>query len=196
MVDEVVELLRARHLVVDLTVGAGGHAEALLRSGVERVVGLDRDPDAVGIARERLAPFAERARVVEGRFSELDVLPALEGVDGVLYDLGLSSMQLDRAERGFSYRKDAPLDMRMGGEGPTAADLVNTLSERDLADLIYRFRLPLSEAILLGFLAMMPLTNVTAIDNDNSMWIYFQNLLQPIQSRFAVINTLLKIHIQ
>jgi 16S rRNA (cytosine1402-N4)-methyltransferase len=139
MVREVVELLRARHLVLDLTVGAGGHAEALLRSGVERVVGLDRDPEAVRAAGERLAAFGERARVQEGRFAELDAIDGLEGLDGVLYDLGTSSMQLDHAERGFSYRRDAPLDMRMGDEGPTAAELVNTLGERDLADLIFRY---------------------------------------------------------
>jgi len=139
MVGEVVELLSGCHLVLDLTVGAGGHSEALLRSGVDRVVGLDRDPEAVRSARERLRTFGDRARVVEARFSELDEVAVFEGVDGVLYDLGLSSMQVDQAERGFSYRQDAPLDMRMGSEGPTAADLVNTLSERDLADLIYRY---------------------------------------------------------
>ena len=142
LVDEVVRLLAGRRAVVDVTVGAGGHAEALLDAGVERVVGLDRDPEAIDLARERLAARGERFRAVPGVFSELDL--ALDApVDGVLYDLGVSSMQLDRPERGFSYRRDAPLDMRMGPgadeEGPTAADLVNTLSERELADVIFRF---------------------------------------------------------
>jgi 16S rRNA (cytosine1402-N4)-methyltransferase len=145
LLDQVVGLLSERSTVLDVTVGAGGHAEALLEAGVDRVVGLDRDPDALAIARDRLGAYGERFRAVAGVFSELDPeILALDGpVDGVLYDLGVSSMQLDRPERGFSYRQDAPLDMRMGPgagpDGPTAADLVNTLSQRDLADLIFRF---------------------------------------------------------
>jgi 16S rRNA (cytosine1402-N4)-methyltransferase len=138
MVDEVVGLLGGRELVVDLTLGAGGHAEALLRAGVATVVGLDRDPRAMSIARDRLAGFGDRVRLAQGRFSD----PSSLGVDragGVLYDLGVSSMQLDEAERGFSYRADAPLDMRMDPDGPTAAEIVNRSSERELADLIYRF---------------------------------------------------------
>jgi 16S rRNA (cytosine1402-N4)-methyltransferase len=143
MVAEVVGLLGGRRVVLDLTLGAGGHAAALLDDGVERIIGFDRDADALAIAQERLAAYGDRVRVVHARFSELDEVP--DGpVDGVLYDLGLSSMQLDHAERGFSYRVDAPLDMRMG-EGPgetesdTAADLVNDLPERELADLIFRY---------------------------------------------------------
>jgi 16S rRNA (cytosine1402-N4)-methyltransferase len=143
MVAEVVGLLGGRRVVLDLTLGAGGHAAALLDDGVERIIGFDRDAEALAIAQERLAAYGDRVRVVHARFSELDEVP--DGpVDGVLYDLGLSSMQLDHAERGFSYRVDAPLDMRMG-EGPgetesdTAADLVNDLPERELADLIFRY---------------------------------------------------------
>ena len=145
LVDEVVRLLSGRRTVLDVTVGAGGHAEALLEDGVERVVGVDRDPDALALARARLAGLGDRFRAVAAVFSELEDAPLeLEGpLDGVLYDLGVSSMQLDRAERGFSFRSEAPLDMRMGpgaGEpGPTAAHLVNTLPERELADLIFRF---------------------------------------------------------
>jgi 16S rRNA (cytosine1402-N4)-methyltransferase len=145
MVAEVVGLLGGRRVVLDLTLGAGGHAAALLDDGVERIIGVDRDADALAIAQERLAVYGDRVRVVHARFSELDELPG-GPVDGVLYDLGLSSMQLDRADRGFSYRLDAPLDMRMGeghsekqGEGETAADLVNGLPERELADLIFRY---------------------------------------------------------
>jgi 16S rRNA (cytosine1402-N4)-methyltransferase len=143
LVDEVLRLLGGRGTVLDVTVGAGGHAEALLDAGVERVVGIDRDPEALAIARERLASRGDRFRAVAALFSELDESDlGLEAPpDGVLYDLGVSSMQLDRAERGFSYRRDAPLDMRMGagrGEpGPMAADLVNTLPERDLADVLF-----------------------------------------------------------
>jgi 16S rRNA (cytosine1402-N4)-methyltransferase len=145
LVDAVVSYFAGRRTVLDVTVGAGGHAEALLEAGVEAVIGLDRDPEALDLARQRLARHGDRFRAVASMFSELDEEAlALDGpVDGVLYDLGVSSMQLDRAERGFSFRGDAPLDMRMGpgagDEGPSAADLVNTLPERELADLIFRF---------------------------------------------------------
>jgi 16S rRNA (cytosine1402-N4)-methyltransferase len=136
LVDVVTDFLGGRDTVVDMTVGAGGHAEALLAHGVRQVIGVDRDPEALSIAAERLAPFGDRLRLVRSTFAEVD----LEGpVDGVLFDLGVSSMQLDRAGRGFGYRQDGPLDMRMGGEGPTAADLVNELPEEELANLIFEF---------------------------------------------------------
>jgi 16S rRNA (cytosine1402-N4)-methyltransferase len=143
MASEVVGFLGGRGLVVDMTLGAGGHALALLEAGVERIVGVDRDPEALREAGERLGAYGDRVRILASRFSEVDEEVVGEPADGVLFDLGVSSMQLDRAERGFSYRQDAPLDMRMGpGDeepGPTAADLVNTLPEKELADLIYRF---------------------------------------------------------
>jgi 16S rRNA (cytosine1402-N4)-methyltransferase len=142
MTAEVVELLGARRTVVDMTVGSGGHAAALLAVGVSRLVGVDRDPEALALAGGRLSAFGERVRLVAARFSEVDEDVVGGPADGVLFDLGVSSMQLDRPERGFGYRVDGPLDMRMGegsGEaGPSAADLVNGLPERDLADLIYR----------------------------------------------------------
>jgi 16S rRNA (cytosine1402-N4)-methyltransferase len=144
MVAEVVGFLvetAPRHgTVVDMTVGAGGHAEALLRAGVARVVGVDRDPDALTQSAERLAPFGQRFRPVRASFAAVDAETTGGPIDGVLYDLGVSSMQLDRAERGFSYRGDGPLDMRMSGsddDGRTAADLVNGLPEDELADLLY-----------------------------------------------------------
>lgn len=133
MAAEVMELLAGRRLVLDLTLGAGGHAEALLEAGVERVVGLDRDPEAVREAVARLARFGPRFAAVIARFS---APPVRKGIDGALYDLGVSSMQLDRAERGFSYRLAGPLDMRMGPEGPTAAELVNEAPEAELARII------------------------------------------------------------
>ena len=142
MTAEVVEFLGGRPTVVDMTVGSGGHAAALLEAGVSRLVGVDRDPEALALAGGRLSAFGERVRLVAARFSEVDEDVVGGRADGVLFDLGISSMQLDRPERGFGYRVDAPLDMRMGegsGEaGPSAADLVNGLPERDLADLIYR----------------------------------------------------------
>jgi 16S rRNA (cytosine1402-N4)-methyltransferase len=142
MTAEVVEFLGGRRTVVDMTVGSGGHAAALLEAGVSRLVGVDRDPQALALAGGRLSAFGERVRLVAARFSEVDEDVVGGPADGVLFDLGVSSMQLDRPERGFGYRVEGPLDMRMGegsGEaGPSAADLVNGLPERDLADLIYR----------------------------------------------------------
>ena len=139
MVTEVTEFLGGRGIVVDMTLGAGGHAEALLSAGVRSVVGIDRDPVAIALATGRLAGFGDRFRALQHLFSEIEETDTLGPVDGVLFDLGVSSMQLDAAERGFGYRQDAPLDMRMDREGPTAADLVNDLPEKELADLIFRF---------------------------------------------------------
>jgi 16S rRNA (cytosine1402-N4)-methyltransferase len=142
MVEEVVDMLGSADTVVDMTVGAGGHAAALLDAGVREVLGVDRDPDALALARRRLEHYAGRVRLVESRFSEVDEDLVGAAAGGVLFDLGVSSMQVDTAERGFSFRQDAPLDMRMAGadsEEPSAADLVNGLPERQLADLIYRF---------------------------------------------------------
>jgi 16S rRNA (cytosine1402-N4)-methyltransferase len=143
MVDTVIEFLGGCRSVVDATLGAGGHARALLDAGVGRVTGIDRDRVACELARERLAAYGDRATVVQGRFSGIADLVTGGAVDGVLFDLGVSSMQLDDAGRGFSYRNDGPLDMRMDrgddSEDDPAADLVNHLSERDLADVIYRF---------------------------------------------------------
>ncbi len=143
MVAEVISYLGGRGTVVDMTLGAGGHAEALLNSGVGRVIGIDRDPVAVAIARERLAGSGARLRLAQTTFSGVDDDLTDGPVDGILFDLGVSSMQLDTAERGFGYRVDGPLDMRMGGaaetDAQTAADLVNELSETELADLIYEY---------------------------------------------------------
>ena len=142
MVDEVVELLAGADVVVDMTLGAGGHAAALLAAGVGRVVGVDRDPAALATARERLAAFGDRVEVLRARFSEVDEDDVGGRAGGMLFDLGVSSMQLDEPNRGFSFREDGPLDMRMAGasdEEPSAADLVNGLSERELADLIFHF---------------------------------------------------------
>ncbi|HJU57833.1 MAG TPA: 16S rRNA (cytosine(1402)-N(4))-methyltransferase RsmH [Actinomycetota bacterium] len=136
MVEEVVRLLGGRGVVLDMTLGAGGHAEALLGSGVRRVIGVDRDPDAIRLATERLVRFGERFTAVQTRFSNV---PAENRVDGVLYDLGASSMQLDVAERGFSYRAGGPLDMRMEREGGSAMDLVNTADETDIARILFEY---------------------------------------------------------
>ena len=136
MVDEVVRLLGEASTVIDATLGAGGHAEALLDAGVDHVIGLDRDPEAIELATRRLAGFGERFTAVRTRFSQL---PAENRVDGVLYDLGVSSMQLDRPERGFSYRASGPLDMRMGPDGESAMDLVNEAPEEELARIVFEY---------------------------------------------------------
>jgi 16S rRNA (cytosine1402-N4)-methyltransferase len=139
LVTEVVELLSGAETVFDLTVGAGGHARALLDAGVGRVVGIDRDERALQEARGRLAGEGARFRAYRARFSEVLEVAEEAGVreaGGVLYDLGVSSLQLDRPERGFSYRAEGPLDMRMGEGTRTAADVVNTYPEDELARVI------------------------------------------------------------
>ena len=145
MVAEVVELFSPvpPGVVVDGTVGAGGHAEALLAAHPHlSVLGLDRDPDAVAAARARLAPFGARAEVRHATFDRLAAAAADrrsrtgQDVTGVLLDLGVSSPQIERAERGFSYRRPGPLDMRMDpGSGPRASDVVNGYDEGELAAL-------------------------------------------------------------
>jgi 16S rRNA (cytosine1402-N4)-methyltransferase len=127
---------------VDGTVGLGGHAEELLRRSAPdgRLLALDRDPAALAHARARLAPFGDRVRFERGDFREAPAHVGAESVDGVLVDLGVSSMQLDDASRGFSFSSEGPLDMRMDPEQETtAASLVNRLPERELADVIYRW---------------------------------------------------------
>lgn len=130
---------------VDATVGAGGHAESLLKASAPggTLLGIDQDDAALAIARDRLRAFAERVHLVHGSFAELDRLMnelGWENVDGVLADLGLSSMQLADASRGFAFSQEGPLDMRFCADGrPTAADLVNHLRERDLANLLFEY---------------------------------------------------------
>ncbi|MBX7431670.1 16S rRNA (cytosine(1402)-N(4))-methyltransferase RsmH [Mycobacterium sp. Y57] len=127
--------------LVDATLGAGGHAERFLtRFPGLRLIGLDRDPDALQIAGERLAPFGDRVTLVRTRYDRIgDAIPAT-GVDAVLFDLGVSSMQLDRRERGFSYSADAPLDMRMDPDSElTAAAILNGYDEKELARVLREY---------------------------------------------------------
>jgi 16S rRNA (cytosine1402-N4)-methyltransferase len=134
-------LVGADAVVVDATVGLGGHAELLLRAApAARLVGLDRDPAALARSRERLAPFGPRVTLVHAVYDALpDVLASvgLERVHGVLFDLGVSSLQLDADERGFAYSRDTPLDMRMDPtRGPSAADVVNGYAQDELARIL------------------------------------------------------------
>lgn len=127
---------------LDGTFGAGGYARGLLAAGAARVIGIDRDPLAFEMAAPWRGEFGDRLVLVENTFSNLDVVAAEiapGGLDGVVLDLGVSSMQLDQAERGFSFLRDGPLDMRMSQSGPSAADLVNEADEGALADILYHY---------------------------------------------------------
>ena len=132
-------------LYLDCTAGAGGHSEGILQASSPNglLLALDLDPLAISLTQSRLAPFGERANVVQASYVEAaGILQRMgwDALDGILMDLGVSSMQLDQQARGFSFRYDAPLDMRFDpNKGPSAADLLNSLSEKDLADLIWKY---------------------------------------------------------
>ena len=145
LLDEVRQWLQPERggLFVDCTVGLGGHARALLEGGARRLIGLDRDPAALAIAATTLAPWIDRVELVHADYRQItDVLDAraVNSVDGMLADLGVSSLQLDAEGRGFSFRRDEPLDMRMDTtRGETAADRLARVDETELADVIYQF---------------------------------------------------------
>ena len=145
LLDDVLHLLAPERggIFVDCTVGLGGHARAVLERGAERVIGIDRDPQALAAARTALAEFGDRVELVHADYRELPRVLDERSVDvvaGVLADLGVSSMQLDAEGRGFSFRRDEPLDMRMDTtSGPTAAELLEQVDEAALADVIYQF---------------------------------------------------------
>ncbi|HMO27784.1 16S rRNA (cytosine(1402)-N(4))-methyltransferase RsmH [Enterovirga sp.] len=142
---EVVEALGPARggVFLDGTFGAGGYTRAILEAHpANRVVAIDRDPDAIAGGEALARAFAGRLTLVHGRFEDLDRIAAQAGaaaLDGVVLDIGVSSMQLDQAERGFSFRHDAPLDMRMEREGRSAADLLNEAGEAEIADILFRY---------------------------------------------------------
>jgi len=157
-------------LYVDGTVGAGGHARGILEASAPggRLLGLDLDPQALALARETLAPYGERVCLAQASYTSLaDQLQALgwDAVDGILLDLGLSSMQVDTPERGFSFQHDAPLDMRFDPNAAlTAADLVNTLPEEELADLLFRYgEEPAARRIARAIVHARPLQSTQAL---------------------------------
>jgi 16S rRNA (cytosine1402-N4)-methyltransferase len=141
---EVLDILRPKDggIYIDGTFGAGGYARGLLEAAACRVVGIDRDPDVIARAADAVHHYRGRLQLVHGRFGEMDRLVQERGVDaadGVALDLGVSSMQLDEPSRGFSFRFDGPLDMRMSSSGPTAAELIARASEHELADVIHNY---------------------------------------------------------
>ena len=142
LVPSVVDFLNARDggVYIDATFGAGGYSRAMLGAANCQVIAIDRDPAAIAAGAALAAQADGRLTLVEDRFANLERVAraaGIDAVDGVVLDLGVSSMQLDQAERGFSFRRDGPLDMRMSGQGPSAADVVHAASERDLADIVY-----------------------------------------------------------
>ena len=145
MVPEVLQLLEPSRggLFVDCTVGLGGHSRALLEAGAERVMALDRDPSALALAAGTLSGFGDRVELVHADYRDLGRVLDTRGIDavaGAMADLGVSSMQLDGDGRGFSFRRDEPLDMRMDqSRGPTVADLLRDVDEQELADVIFQF---------------------------------------------------------
>lgn len=134
--------IRPGGVYIDGTMGGGGHSEAILqRLGEGRLLSIDQDPDAIRAAGERLKRYPGSV-IARGNFCRMDELAREQGIeaaDGILLDIGVSSYQLDTPERGFSYHHDAPLDMRMSQEGVSAGDLINNLSQKELADIIYRY---------------------------------------------------------
>jgi 16S rRNA (cytosine1402-N4)-methyltransferase len=159
MLGEVLAALspKAGETHVDGTFGAGGYARAILAGADCRVVAIDRDPTAITAGQALVAEMAGRLSLVEGRFGDMERLLTEQGVssvDGIVLDIGVSSMQLDEAERGFSFLREGPLDMRMARSGPSAADAVNTLPQEVLANIIYVFgEEPRSRAIARAIVA-------------------------------------------
>jgi 16S rRNA (cytosine1402-N4)-methyltransferase len=140
LIEEVLRFLApaAGETIIDGTFGAGGYSRAILATGAS-VVAIDRDPTAIAGGKALKSEAGDRLTLVQGRFADLDAIASARGherVDGVVLDIGVSSMQLDTAERGFSFRNDGPLDMRMGDEGPSAADVVNAMEPAELARVI------------------------------------------------------------
>jgi 16S rRNA (cytosine1402-N4)-methyltransferase len=139
MVREVLTFLAPERggVYFDGTLGGGGHTEAILEAGAAaQVIAVDQDPEALAEARQRLAKFGHRVEIIQGNFADA-AEDGTESLAGALLDLGISSRHIDAAQRGFSFRADSPLDMRMSGSGRTAADLLNSLSEAELADIFY-----------------------------------------------------------
>lgn len=163
LLDEVMEALAVRpgETYVDGTYGAGGYSRAMAARGAH-VIAIDRDPDAVAEGRERIARDSDDITLIEGPFSAMETLlteAGVEGVSGVALDIGVSSMQFDRPERGFSFQADGPLDMRMSKAGMTAAEFLNGAAEEEIADVLYRYgEEPRSRRVARAIVAARPLS--------------------------------------
>jgi 16S rRNA (cytosine1402-N4)-methyltransferase len=182
MLAEVLEALSPRDGAhyIDGTFGGGGYARAILEAAECHVLGIDRDPDAIARGQSLVAQFAGRLTLVQGCFSQMDELSRGEA-DGVVLDLGVSSFQFDEAGRGFSFRADGPLDMRMGKDGESAADFVNTASEKMLADIIFRYgEERQSRNIARAIVAARPVTRTAELAE------IVTKALGPAAARFAI----------
>jgi 16S rRNA (cytosine1402-N4)-methyltransferase len=171
LLDEVIHALAITpgSEIVDGTFGAGGYSQAILAGGA-RVYAFDRDPDALSEGADLAGRSEGALRLYSACFSDLDTVLLADGVtevDGVVLDIGVSSMQLDRAERGFSFQKDGPLDMRMAQDGMSAADFVNEADEAEIADVIYRYgEEHRSRRIARAIVAARPLTTTAQLGGD------------------------------
>ena len=170
LLDEVIDALAITpgQTHVDGTYGAGGYSRAMAQAGAH-VIAIDRDPDAIAEGRARIARDGDDIRLLEGPFSAMETLLAeagVENVSGVALDIGVSSMQLDRADRGFSFQADGPLDMRMSKAGVSAADFLNEAAEEDIADVIYRYgEEPRSRRVAKAIVAARPLSRTAELAN-------------------------------
>ncbi|MDZ4769217.1 MAG: 16S rRNA (cytosine(1402)-N(4))-methyltransferase RsmH [Chloroflexota bacterium] len=172
LVAPIVEHLLPAVRIIDGTAGAGGHSAALLDGGGEALLAFDLDPQAIALASARLHRYGDRAQVIHASYADMTQIAAdhgwTDGVDAILLDLGVSSMQFDTAERGFSFRADAPLDMRFDptGDRPTAAELVNSLNADNLANLIYNYGEEReSRRIARALIEARPVTTTSALAN-------------------------------
>lgn len=165
LIDAILDHVNADGTWLDGTFGAGGYTRAFLDAGADRVVAVDRDPMVFEMAQAWAGDYGGRLTMVSGTFSDLDMLAQdLLPLDGVVLDLGVSSMQLDQPDRGFSFLRDGPLDMRMGQAGPTAADLVNGADEALLADILFQYgEERASRRIARAILSARPLTTTAEL---------------------------------
>jgi 16S rRNA (cytosine1402-N4)-methyltransferase len=182
MLAEVLEELSPRNGAhyIDGTFGGGGYARAILEAADCRVLGIDRDPDAIARGQALVTQFGGRLVLVHGHFSQMDEL-SREGADGVVLDLGVSSFQFDEPARGFSFRADGPLDMRMSRQGESAADFVNTADEKTLATVISRYGEEIrARAIARAIVATRPITTTAELAD------VITRALGPAAQRYAI----------
>ncbi len=165
LIDAILEHVDPSGTWLDGTFGAGGYSRAFLDAGTETVIGVDRDPSVFDLAEPWLGDYGDRLKLVAGTFSDLDALAGdLLPLDGVVLDLGVSSMQLDQPDRGFSFLRDGPLDMRMAQDGPSAADLINGADEAMIADILFQYgEERASRRIARAILSARPITTTGAL---------------------------------